>query len=237
VADGLAVMTIGKESDKLATAKRIADWLAACAPNETAVVVDRIGQSAAFDAEEERAIARAITRRRDEFTTGRRLAREALSRLGCVAVGIPPDPDRVPRWPDGFVGTISHSGGLCAALVARVSNFVGIGIDIEETTRFQPGLTSLICRPDETHCDETNGVVDLTLLRFVAKEAFFKAYFPAIRTFLDFQDVRVSVNPTRDRFEAQLMKPNSPSLYGSRAFDGRFAAFGTHVVAAVWIDR
>ena len=230
-------MTTERESDKFATAKRIADWVVACAPKETAVVVDCIGRSAAFDAEEERAIARAITRRRDEFTTGRRLARQALSRLGCVAVGIPSDPDRVPQWPDGFVGTISHSGGLCAALVARASNFVGIGLDIEEITRIQPEMRSLICRPDETDCDETSGVVDLTLLRFVAKEAFFKAYFPAIRTFLDFRDVKVSVNPTRDRFEARLMKPNSPSLDGSRAFDGRVAAFGSHVAAAVWIAR
>jgi 4'-phosphopantetheinyl transferase EntD len=211
-------MTIGRESDTFATAKRIADWVAANAPNETAVMVDRIGPSAAFDAEEERAITRAITRRRDEFTTGRRLAREALSRLGCGAVSLPPDRDRVPQWPDGFVGTISHSGGLCAALVARTRDFVGIGIDIEETTRIQPGLASRICRPDET-----NGVTDLTLLRFVAKEALFKAYFPAMRSFLDLHDVRVSVNPASDRFEAQLMKPTSPSLHGSRAFAGRFA--------------
>jgi 4'-phosphopantetheinyl transferase EntD len=224
-------------SDKCETAKRIAAWLAAVAPDGTAAAVDRVGPSAAFDAEEEAAVARAITRRRDEFTTGRRLAREALARLGCVAVGLPPDPDRVPRWPDGFVGTISHSGGLCVALVGRARDFVGIGIDIEETEPMEPGLTSLICRPDEADCKENTGVVDLTLLRFVAKEAFFKAYFPATRGFLDFQDVRVSVNPASDRFEARLMKPSSPSLYGSREFVGRFATLSSHVVAAVWIAR
>ena len=101
----------------------------------------------------------------------------------------------------------------------------------------RPGLALLICRPDETDLDETGGTVDATLLRFVAKEAFFKAYFPATRGFLDFQDVRVAVDPASDRFEARLMEPSRPSLCGARAFVGRFAMLGSHVVAGVWIAR
>jgi 4'-phosphopantetheinyl transferase EntD len=213
---------------------RIAAWLAATAPHGTAVAVDRIGPSAPFDGAEEEAIARAVIQRRNEFKTGRRLAREALAHLGCVPVGLPPDRDRVPKWPDGFVGTISHSTDVCAALVGRASDLVGIGIDIEETGRMQPGLASLICRPDETDLDGTGG---WTLLRFVAKEAFFKAYFPATRDFLDFQDVRVTINLAGGRFEARLMKPSSTSLCGSRVFAGRFTALRYHVIACLWIAR
>ena len=230
-------MTPSARSHKGGAPERIAAWIAATAPEETAVAADRIGPSAAFDAAEQAVIARAVQRRREEFTTGRRLAREALARLGCVAAALPPDPDRVPRWPEGFVGTISHSGGLCVALVGRARKLVGIGIDIEETARMQPGLASMICRPDETDLDETGGALDPTLLRFVAKEAFFKAYFPATRSFLDFQEVRVAVDPAGDRFEARLMEPSSPSLRGSRAFVGYFATFGSHIVAGVWIAR
>jgi len=230
-------MTTSAGSDKCDAPKRIAAWIAATTPEGTAVAVDRIGPSAAFDAGEEAAIARAVARRRDEFTTGRRLAREALARLGCVATSLPPDSDRVPRWPEGFVGTISHAGGLCVALVGRARDLVGIGIDIEETARLQPGLTPLICRPDEIDLDETGGTVDQTLLRFVAKEAFFKAYFPTTRAFLGFQDVRVAVNPASDHFKARLMEPRRPSLYGARTFLGRFATLGSHIVAVAWIAR
>jgi 4'-phosphopantetheinyl transferase EntD len=229
-------MTTSAGSNKCDAPKRIAAWIAATTPEGTAVAVDRIGPSAAFDAGEEAAIARAVTRRRDEFTTGRRLAREALARLGCVATSLPPDSDRVPRWPEGFVGTISHAGGLCVALVGRARDLVGIGIDIEETARLQPGLTPLICRPDEIDLDETGGTVDQTLLRFVAKEAFFKAYFPTTRAFLGFQDVRVAVNPASDHFKARLMEPRR-SLYGARTFLGRFATLGSHIVAVAWIAR
>jgi 4'-phosphopantetheinyl transferase EntD len=217
--------------------ERIAAWIAATAPEGTAVAADRIGPCAAFDAAEAAAIAQAVARRRDEFTTGRRLARAALARLGCVAAGLPPDRDRVPLWPEGFVGTISHSGGLCVALVGRARDLVGIGIDIEETARMRPEFASLICRPDETGLQEAGRVVDPVLLRFVAKEAFFQAYYPATRRFLDFHDVRVAVDPASDRFEARLMQPSSPSLRGSRAFAGRFAMLGSHLVAGVWIAR
>jgi 4'-phosphopantetheinyl transferase EntD len=216
---------------------RIAAWITATTPQGTAVAVDRIGPSATFDAGEEAAIARAVASRRNEFTTGRRLAREALARLGCAATSLPADSDRVPRWPKGFVGTISHAGGLCIALVGCARDLVGIGVDIEATKRLQPGLTRLICRPDEIDLDETGDTVDPTLLRFVAKEAFYKAYFPTTRAFLGFQDVRVTVDPTSTRFEARLMQLTSPSLCGARAFMGSFATLGSHVVAVAWIAR
>jgi 4'-phosphopantetheinyl transferase EntD len=164
--------------DKCGTPERIAAWIAATAPKGTVFGVDRIRPSGSFAAAEEAAIARAVTRRRDEFTTGRRLSREALARLGCAATSLPPDPDRVPRWPDGFVGSISHSGGLCIALVGRARELIGIGVDIEATARIDCKLAGLICRPEETDIGEISGAIDLTLLRFVAKEAFFKAYFP-----------------------------------------------------------
>jgi enterobactin synthetase component D len=131
-------------SDRCDAPVRIAAWIAATVPEGTSVAVDHIRSSAAFDAAEKEAIARAVARRRDEFTTGRCLAREALARLGCVAASLSPDRDRVPRWPEGFVGTISHSGSLCVALVGRARDLFGIGIDIEETIRMQPGLASLI---------------------------------------------------------------------------------------------
>lgn len=217
--------------------ERIAAWIAATAPVGTAAAVDRIGPSPIFDTTEAAAIVRPVAQRFNEFTTGRRLAREALARLGCLAASLPPDPDRVPRWPKGFVGTISHADGLCVAVVGRARDLVGIGFDIEANVRLQPALASLICRSDETGLDETGRAADVTLVRFVAKEAFFKAYFPATRSFLDFQDVRVALDPVRGRFEAHLVDPDSPSLRGVRAFVGHFGILGSHVVAGIWIAR
>jgi 4'-phosphopantetheinyl transferase EntD len=231
-------MTVGGElADLCDVISSVSAWISQVAPGETAFAVDGIRPSAAFDAAEATVVARAVASRRDEFTTGRRLAREALERLGGVAVGLPPDSDRVPQWPDGFIGTISHSDRLCAALVGRTHDFLGIGFDIEKRIRIDSGLRLLICRPDEIELEKTRDFNDTTLLRFVAKEAFFKAYFPATRNFLDFLDIRVSLDLALDSFEATLMKPSSPSLNGSRTFVGHFAIIGSYLVAGVWIAR
>ncbi|MER9439203.1 4'-phosphopantetheinyl transferase superfamily protein [Mesorhizobium sp. M0618] len=216
---------------------RIAAWIEARAPQQTAVAVDRIMPGRAFDTAEELPVARAVASRRDEFATGRRLAREALGRLGCAPASIPPDADRVPVWPEGFLGTISHAGGLCVAHVGRTCNLVGLGIDIESTSRLEPALATAICRIDEHTLDGTNEAINPFLLRFVAKEAFFKAYFPAARSFLEFHDVRVEIDSRRGLFEARLMHSDKPALEGARAFVGCFESFGTHVAAAVWIER
>lgn len=215
--------------------QHVATWALATAPIGTAVAVDLIGPSAVVDVEERAAIAKAVRRRRAEFSTGRRLAREALARLGCSAVSLPPDPDRVPRWPYGYTGSISHSGELCVAVVGRTGDFAGIGLDIEEASRVQPDLAPLICRPDEVAGDfcQKNDL----LCRFVAKEAFFKAYFPSTRAFLDFQDVRITASHVDGRFTAELMKPWSPSLYDRRTFHGHFAVIGNYMAAGVWIPH
>jgi 4'-phosphopantetheinyl transferase EntD len=224
-------------SDTYDAPGHIAAWIAAAAPEGTAVAVDWISPSGLLDAAEEVAIARAVPHRRAEFVTGRRLAREALGRLGCLAASLPPDSARMPQWPTGFVGTISHSNQLCIALVGRAHNLLGIGIDVEEIEPMPLGLASMICRPDEADMSSVSGALDSTLLRFVAKEAFFKAYFPATRTFLDFQDVRVSFDWSSSRFEVRLMEPSRPSLCGSRVFFGRFAMLGRYTVAGIWIGR
>ncbi|WP_162268417.1 4'-phosphopantetheinyl transferase family protein [Bradyrhizobium manausense] len=210
-------------------------WLSAVVPQDIAIAIDRISSSTAFDAAEQAVVARAVSLRRDEFVTGRRLAREALARLGSGAVSLPPDQNRVPQWPDGFVGTISHSGKLCAALVGHARNLAGLGIDIEQRTNINPDIEPLICRPDEAELDEEDGATDLMLLRFVAKEAFFKAYFPATRHFLDFLDVQVSIDRGSNSFVARLMKASSPSLSGSRTFVGRCAALEGCAVAVIWM--
>ena len=88
-------MTRSVGSDKCDPPQRIAAWIAAAAPEGTAVAVDLIAPSAPFDAAEEAAIARAVPRRRAEFATGRRLAREvwrasAASRpVACPPVSWP----------------------------------------------------------------------------------------------------------------------------------------------------
>ncbi|RBP64935.1 4'-phosphopantetheinyl transferase EntD [Brevibacterium sanguinis] len=80
---------------------------------------------------EERVVAGAVPRRRAEFATVRACARTALARIGHPPVPILPGSRREPLWPAGIVGSMTHCEGLCAAAVARHTQFASVGIDAE----------------------------------------------------------------------------------------------------------
>src|SRR5262245_11502467 len=85
-------------------------------------------------AEEEALVAKAVRSRRQQFTAGRLLARQAWQRLGQAPVSLLNDAQRVPIWPLGIVGTITHTHIWCAAAVARRGEVTGLGADVELST-------------------------------------------------------------------------------------------------------
>jgi 4'-phosphopantetheinyl transferase EntD len=189
--------------------------------------------------EEIQAIATAVPKRRREFLAGRRYARHALVQLGCPPCAIPFDGRRVPLWPKGYVGSIAHSDRVCVAIVGRVDAFRTLGIDLEPDTPLDRELLHLICRPDEVEHNQTAAErgLDVPKLIFVAKEAVFKAYFPETRRFLEFHDVSITIGPASGVFVAQLANDDRPPLAGQRRFEGRFARFDGHFLAAITIAR
>ncbi len=178
-------------------------------------------------------MARAVEKRRNEFHTGRRLARAALAKLGCTATSIPADEHRVPVWPPGFIGTISHSRNLCIAHVGLTHDLVGIGVDVELRKSLSPDVASRICRADEN--PGRSG--QTALVHFIAKEAFYKAYFPCARTFLEYHDVHIELDESSGTFRASLMANHKPALAGRRSFTGRIAPLDDYIAAALWITR
>src|SRR5262245_29080334 len=94
-----------------------------CAASETDG--DENGRLAA---EEEAALGPACEVRVREFTLGRLCARRALEALGHAPVPILRGPGREPLWPDGLVGSITHTRRYCAAVVAPRTRLVSVGI-------------------------------------------------------------------------------------------------------------
>ncbi len=68
---------------------------------------------------EKHLVEQAVEKRRREFVTARRCAREALGKLGFAPVPIGAGPRREPVWPVGMAGTITHCDGYRAAAVTR----------------------------------------------------------------------------------------------------------------------
>lgn len=69
-----------------------------------------------------------------------------------------------------------------------------LGADVEAATPLDPGLWERICRPEERHWLERHSPEPAGLLAkalFSAKESIYKALFPSVRAFLDFQAMRI----------------------------------------------
>lgn len=187
-------------------------------------------------------MAKARAVRRQGFMAGRACARRALNLLGGPSVAIPVAADRRPLWPEGFVGSITHTDSVCAAVAGQSARYLGLGLDIETDVPLAEAMRSAICSAGELAEGRelmlAGGLrVDRAKLTFVAKETLFKAYYPAVRHFLDFPDARVAFEPKQCRFEAELLRADAPALGGRRRFEGRFGQADGMLFAVMAVRR
>jgi 4'-phosphopantetheinyl transferase EntD len=147
---------------------------------------------------EREAVIGAVAKRIHEFAGGRACARAALSQLGYDAVALPVGTDRAPRWPLGVAGSITHTAGFCAAVVARSAQIRSLGLDAEPAASVKPHLWRRICTAEELALLESQdapSALGTATLMFSAKEAFYKCQHALTAQWLDFSDVRVSLEP------------------------------------------
>jgi len=139
-------------------------------------------------------MAGSIPARRREFAWGRFCARAALMQMGIGETAIARGPDGAPIWPAGIVGSITHTVGYAAAIVGSRSDFLGIGVDAERiggvTEHLYPKLFDSQERALLATLDEERRRLISTIF-FSAKEAYFKAWWPANGKPLSFQNIHV----------------------------------------------
>ncbi len=188
---------------------------------------------------DEEALASAMApARRREFAGGRACAHRALAALGAGDGPVLRGERRMPVWPNGVVGAITHGAGFCAAAVARRSAFAGVGLDAERLRPLSPRVLERIAGDAERsalarlpdHPAEWWGAVV-----FSAKESLYKAYFPSTRVFLAFRDAEIALDPAAGAFAARLVRADAPDAAGRRAFEGRFELRGDLVLTALAI--
>ncbi|MFS8202752.1 4'-phosphopantetheinyl transferase family protein [Streptomyces sp. CWNU-52B] len=197
--------------------------------------------------EEEALIARAVEKRRREFTVVRGCARRAMEKLGVPPQAVLPGDRGAPGWPAGLIGSMTHCDGYAAAALARAGDLASLGIDAEPHQRLPDGVLAAVALPDEdrrlralagqhpgTHWDR---------LLFSAKESVYKAWFPLTGKWLDFAeaDIEVFTDPghsTSGGLRATLLVPG-PVVDGHRVgrFDGRWAVRRGLVATSVTVPH
>lgn len=164
-------------------------------------------------------IARAVPARQHEFATGRFLVRRLLTGLGYPDFPLVSDDKRVPVWPPGIVGSISHAASLCVVAIGHESIYRGIGLDLEPDEPAKRDIERVVCRGDEHDWVAAAGEGERgrrCRVVFSVKEAVYKAFYPHTREFWSFRDVGVSIDLEAGSYRAWL-----PESAGLDTIEGR----------------
>jgi len=145
------------------------------------------------------AVRQAVASRQREFALGRWCARQALQSMGRPASVIPVGANRVPVWPAGVVGSISHDEGWCIAGVAPADRWAGLGVDTELVARLRLDMATQLCTAWESArwLGDTEAPVRIARLArvFSLKEAAFKVLFPRFGQWIDFHQAEATELP------------------------------------------
>lgn len=179
-------------------------------------------------------ISHCAPKRIDDFTRGRACAHRGMSELGLREVSLLAGEKREPLWPAGIVGSITHTTGFAAAVVARRNEIEALGIDCEVVDSVGPDLWERICTPGERErlekLPEAQARQQAALI-FAAKEAFYKCQFPKSHGWVGFEDVSIEASAGAFRIIPQAHLPVTAAFVASLA--GRYQFRGPWVVTGV----
>ena len=185
-------------------------------------------------------IQRSVAKRQAEYLAGRLCAREAVLQLdGTLATpGI--GEDRAPQWPAHIGGSITHSNGRAAALVALKRDWSSVGIDLENllTDERARRLAKEILTPAElqrmastpAHC-----VAHLVTLTFSVKESLFKALYPLVQKRFYFEHAEVLSWSQEGAVRLRLLTDLSAEWYHGRELDAQCVLFEGQLLSVVAI--
>ena len=167
----------------------------------------------------------AVQKRRQEFGAGRGCARTALARLGFADVAIEKQKDGSPLWPEGAVGSISHSSLWSGAAVARKDQIRGIGLDIETVDRVGQRLERMILTLDEAAwmTRQPRGLWrQWRATIFSAKEAIYKCLHPLYAERIGFMDAIVTPSQDDLTFSVTMIGAVADAIPGCTVMQGRY---------------
>lgn len=189
----------------------------------TVVATPEMWEQACYP-EEWELVKNAVSKRQNEFQAGRNCARKALKKLGIENFPLLSGNKRQPLWPKNIIGSITHCGDYCAAALYQGSEYVSIGIDVEEKTALEKDSLDLVCTANEKlWLKETNLTNTFwSKVFFCAKECIYKCYYPLTHNYLDFLEAELKLNPKDNTFHAELLITPPESFNINRNISGKF---------------
>lgn len=190
---------------------------------------------------EEAVIARAVQKRRVEFTAVRHCARVAMDRMGIERPPLVPGDAGAPVWPSGIVGSMTHCAGYRAAAVARSDRIVALGIDAEPDDRLPDGVLDAVSSSRERAHLSQMARMDRgphwDRILFSAKESVYKTWYPLARRWLGFEDAEIEFL-SGGHFRASLSVSGlSVDQRPLHTLEGRWLATDGLILTAIALTR
>jgi 4'-phosphopantetheinyl transferase EntD len=168
-------------------------------------------------------ISTACDARQREFATGRWCARKLLSPMGIRRHEIKRGNNGEAIWPKGTCGSITHTKGACCVVAALQTDFLSVGIDIENASRaISPPAQRMFLNKDESDWINKQHFFsqNIPLAIFSIKESIYKMLFPLVKRTIPFS--AVSVLPLNDdaRFTCHVNVDLNETILQGRLLEG-----------------
>ncbi len=126
-----------------------------------------------------------------------------------------------PLWPEGIVGSITHSGSWAIAAAAVSSVAFSIRIDLENPDQIQTDdIAGLICRDAERKWAVEDGHYGKSFSHaFFSEGSSLEGPLPLCRRFIDIREVRLRWIPERQQFRGELQTGLNPTFTQGFEFD------------------
>ena len=185
-------------------------------------------------------IQRSVAKRQAEFLAGRICARAALQQLEGSSVIPAIGEDRAPVWPAHICGSITHSTGRAAAIVANKQHWRGLGMDLEnllDNDRAER-LSAEILTPAELQRMAAGSREQLGLwvtLTFSVKESLFKALYPIVQKRFYFEHAEVLEWTEQSQVRLRLLTDLSSEWRNGTELDAQFGVQDGQLLSLVSI--
>ena len=180
-----------------------------------------------------------VPKKKAHFLGGRYCAHQALSMMKnnsseiCSAnekeqaelIPIKKNEQGAPIWPEGVIGSITHTENFIGAVVESSDNLRGIGIDTEKILGPQSVVMveSLVATDEEKRKSLSFDPFEYFTLIYSAKESIFKCLNPIIQKYIEFHDVTIeTVSFDSKVFTFRLLKDLNEEFKEGMSFEGSF---------------
>ncbi|WJG11198.1 4'-phosphopantetheinyl transferase superfamily protein [Aliiglaciecola sp. LCG003] len=169
----------------------------------------------------------AVPKRQAEYLAGRYAAKQVLKNKGAIFTGVKIGADRSPVWPRGIIGSISHNHSTAVCAAAFTKEVQCLGIDLEDwiSPSVVKEIKSGVVKPDEEKLLHASslGFDKAFTLAFSAKESLFKALYPLVGYYFDFDAAQlIEINESENKLSMTLRKDLTPDLPAGTCLNGYY---------------